>query len=361
MPAPQVSCQPRAGLRELGGLLLARPGLTVRVVSSRRIRVAARCARRWNASLCALLTLAWAGVARAQEVPDASVITVYVHPWERTTIEVPEDVQLTEFVGNRDFLLVPEGKRTLYLNPHVHIAPPMESILIVYGVEHEWLLFLKAVPHRDLADKKIPLTIVNAREAAPSAGPSQPDAPPVPAEQVSPDEQAEPNLSVHMLAGRGFAWLQPHAGGEYIEQSASNLGVCLAVTRPASPWSVEMSLAIQWLDEPVDFAPANYANSSYPLSALWLGSAIRMRVRTPGPIGLSSFAGLGVHARQFSASFEKGQMPPPAPDFGAFITIGVGAERRAETLSVGLDMSAELGTLDQYATFLMTLHVGGEF
>ncbi|WP_233104245.1 hypothetical protein [Haliangium ochraceum] len=293
--------------------------------------------------------------ARAQDVPSTELRRVLVHPERRTEIVSPERIHGYTLIGSQRIVVFP-GETVLDIQPVADFVPPMTTVLQVFGERHEWTVILQAVSQPDLVRKKVKLVVASAARAAEP----ETDAA-APRMQPSVDESDEETwvLSVLGVLAGGRVWLQPEPGLRHQEHSYSMVGVRLGVNRRFSPWSAETSLAIKWLDGPLEYTDPEGMSHDNVIAA-WGRCTFGMRARKEhGPLRLSGILGAGINLRHFGELLMDGQKSRHGVRAGVFAFTGLGVERQLESATIGFDIGGELGTLDRFGAFTLTLYIGG--
>ncbi len=170
-----------------------------------------------------------------------------------------------------------------------------------------------------------------------------------------------PEISVHAIGSLGFTSLDVAGYAPFVaRQSHLGFGARLRVARPDAWWAVEANVSGERLAGPISYLDNNNARPQFKLEGPWLRGEVGLRARFGGTSWFSSaYAGLGVQAHL--RRIEKMNAVPETVETmprGAVLVLGIGLERRAGGILVGLDFQVRQGGPDGYHSAAMLWTVG---
>ncbi len=168
-----------------------------------------------------------------------------------------------------------------------------------------------------------------------------------------------PEISVHAIGSLGFTSLDVAGYAPFVaRQSHLGLGVRLRAARPDAWWAVEANVSGEWPGGSVTFGE-NDPRSELAVNGPWLRAEVGMRARFGTKWSPSAYAGFGVQAQ-----LRRTDGTRVAPGFsetmprGAVLVLGIGLQRRAGNLLLGLDFQVREGGPDSYHSAAMLWTIG---
>lgn len=310
--------------------------------------------------------------ARGQPKVDASRV-IPVHPSVTTTLQLPDDVELARFTGSTSGMMRATTLREfLYIQPRADLQAGTEVVLYVKTATLRRRFRLRVVGHaREAWEHVVVLEPEPAPTASASTGAPAP-APPMAQGDSGPTRERDeapavlrpgrPELSWHFFGSLGFTGLdvagqqqpfiarQPHAG----------LGARLAITRRNAWWALEANIAGDFPGGPMSSPASGNARPAFDVEGPWLRVESGVRAQLGGTKwNPSLYAGLGVQAHLRRTEIENA-LPETGETMphGAVLALGVGLQRRAGILLLGLDFQVRTGWPDGYHSMAVLWTVG---
>lgn len=367
-----------------------------------------------------LVAISLPGLVRAQSGADTAPV-ILLHPRVATVLQLPDAIEHTRVLDRDEIRMAILGDK-LYVRPRPGTPAGMEASLDVETRTARWTFRLLVVARASDASREIRVPPVEAPATpvdAPATGESTPVAPPeAPAEPLAPPEApAEPESSPEIPAGSatppaaaepaasgpGAAPTGPMAGSEPAEKPAESItaplptvlhprrpeisvhavgalgftaldvagyapfvarqshlgfGLRLRVARPDAWWSVEANVSGEWPGGSVTFGE-NDPRAELAVNGPWFRAEVGMRARFGTKWSPSAYAAFGVQAqlRQTEGTRVVPEFSETMPR-GAVLVLGIGLQRRAGNLLLGLDFQVREGGPDGYHSAAMLWTIG---
>lgn len=333
--------------------------------------------------------------ARADEDPESPIP---IHPGVVTVLQFPDAIVHT-WLDHHGEIQVARIRDKLYIRPRPGTPAGMEAWLEVETrTLHQTFRLLVVARARDAREDVwiVPVEVQSREEspgempaelATPLALPAGPVAPPpavtpeaaapaasaptsvtipAPPELIiapGPTESitdpvpttmraARTEISVHAIGALGFTSLDVMGSAPiFARQPHLSLGARLAVTRPDSWWSLEATINGEWPVGPMVFVEENATSPVLMLKGPWVRADMGMRVWVGTKWRPSVYAGLGVQLHLRRTETESTSRLPAFSETmprDVVLVLGIGLQRRAGSLLLGLDFQVREGGLDGY-------------
>jgi hypothetical protein len=341
-----------------------------------------------------------AELSRARADRD-SALTISIHPDVATILQLPDEIVHTWIEHHGEIMIAPVGDK-LYVRPRAGTPAGVEASLEVETrTMHQTFRLLVVASAREArkdvlvlpveaqhpgestpeappgvpADPVVPPLVVaheaaepaasaptSAASPAPTVGPAPAGEPaePITAPVLVEIRSPRPEISVHAIGSLGFTSLNVSGYAPFVARQPSlAFGVRLRVARPDAWWSVEANVSGERFGGPVTFAERNQPLPQLKLKGTWLRADVSMRAQFGTKWSPSVVVGFGMqaHLRRTEGSFDEPVFSETMPR-GAVLVLGIGLQRRAGNLLLGLDFQVREGGPDGYHSVGMLWTVG---
>ncbi|HWN70081.1 MAG TPA: hypothetical protein VNM90_20715 [Haliangium sp.] len=321
-----------------------------------------------------LIIVSFPALARGQTEEEAATREIPVHPSVMTILQLPDDVELARFNGPQTGMMWSTKLRELlYIQPRAGLRAGTEVSLTVHTATLRRRFRLRVVEHARDAWQNV-VVLEPEAEPAPAASASPGALTPAPPEPLADSKPTEErahavlrsrrvDVSVHFVGSLGFTGLdvagqqpfstrQPHAG----------FGARLMVTRPGAWWVLEANIGGDWPGGPMSLRKDDGTPELITLDGPWLRAEAGMRAQLGGTKwnpSLSAALGAQAHLRRTETPRDRSAISETMP-LGAVLTLGIGLQRRARVLLLGLDFQVRKGWPDGYHS-IAVLWTAGSF
>jgi hypothetical protein len=309
--------------------------------------------------------------ARGQPKVDASRV-IPVHPSVTTTLQLPDDVELARFTGSTSGMMRATTLREfLYIQPRADLQAGTEVVLYVKTATLRRRFRLRVVGHAREAWANVvvlepePAPTASASTGVPAPAPprAQGDSGPTAERDEAPAVLRPGRIEVswHLVGSLGFtgidvAGYQPSHG----RQPHAGFGARLAITRRNAWWALEANLGGDWPGGPMSWRNGSATRENIDIDGPWLRAEVGGRWQLGGTKwnpSLYGALGAQAHLRRTEAPLDTSGISETMPH-GAVGVLGIGLQRRAGTLLVGLDFQVRKGWPDGYHSMAVFWSVG---
>lgn len=200
----------------------------------------------------------------------------------------------------------------------------------------------------------------NAATHAPGPAPAEEPAEPITAPAPTEIRAPRPEISVHAIGSLGFTSLDVAGYAPFVaRQSHLGFGVRLRVARPDAWWAVEANVSGDRFGGPVTFVEPGQRLPPFAMKGSLLRAEVSLRARFGTKWSPSIYAGGGVQAHlRRTEGMRAGPAYSETMPRGAVLVLGIGLQRRAGNLLLGLDFQVREGGPDGYHSAALLWTVG---
>jgi hypothetical protein len=332
----------------------------------------------WACFAMVLVMVSLPAPARGQPEAGASR-EIPVHPDITTVLSLPDTIELARFTGQETGMMqATKRENLLHIQPRAGLRAGTEVALFVQTATVRRRFRLRVVGRARDAWRHVmvlapdaepaPATSVSPGTPAPASPEPLSDSEPTGKPDESKTSQApvllrspRPEISVHFVGSLGFTGLDVRGSQPFrTRQLQAGLGARLMVTRPGAWWAFEGNILGEWPGGPMSFRDDNSIRTRIEVDGPWLRVESGIRAQLGGTKWISSlYAGLGAqaHLRRTEPLYD-GLASSETMPHGPVLALGIGLQRRAGRILMGLDFQVRQGWPDGYYSMTAFWTVG---